>query len=162
MNPEQLPLRDIHLPPPVSWWPPAPGWWLLAALLLVLLVLAVRAWRRWRRRPAPRRAALAELARLRAEEGLRADPQALVGSLSALLRRTAMSYLGRDAAASLQGEAWAQTLTDLGGGRIDFGSGDGATLAAGAYRPVGEVDPDSLFSLCERWLQSLPARPEAA
>jgi len=39
MNPtidvSQLPLRDIHLPGPVGWWPPAIGWWLVAALVLV-------------------------------------------------------------------------------------------------------------------------------
>ncbi|MDP7406676.1 MAG: DUF4381 domain-containing protein, partial [SAR324 cluster bacterium] len=22
-------LRDVHLPPAVSWWPPAPGWWII-------------------------------------------------------------------------------------------------------------------------------------
>jgi hypothetical protein len=27
-------LRDIHLPEAVSWWPLAPGWWVLAALLV--------------------------------------------------------------------------------------------------------------------------------
>ncbi len=36
----QLPLRDIHLPGSIGWWPPAPGWWLLAGLLLAALVFA--------------------------------------------------------------------------------------------------------------------------
>jgi len=31
-------LRDIHLPEAVHWWPPAPGWWIVAALLLALTV----------------------------------------------------------------------------------------------------------------------------
>ncbi|PCJ36311.1 MAG: hypothetical protein COA75_07800 [Cellvibrionales bacterium] len=31
-------LRDIHLPEAVPWWPPAPGWWIVAALLLALTI----------------------------------------------------------------------------------------------------------------------------
>jgi len=31
-------LRDIHLPEAVSWWPLAPGWWLLMVLTCLLLV----------------------------------------------------------------------------------------------------------------------------
>ena len=41
MNPNdaaQLALRDIHLPGLIAWWPPAPGWWLVAALALAGLV----------------------------------------------------------------------------------------------------------------------------
>jgi hypothetical protein len=43
-------LNDIVVPGPVSWWPLATGWYVLAALLIViLLILAIRQWRQWRR-----------------------------------------------------------------------------------------------------------------
>ena len=39
-------LRDIAVPPPVPWWPPAPGWWVVMAVLAIaVIVVAFRAWR---------------------------------------------------------------------------------------------------------------------
>ncbi|MBL4782619.1 MAG: DUF4381 domain-containing protein [Porticoccaceae bacterium] len=35
-------LRDIHLPQAVHWWPPAPGWWLVALLSLALITWLYR------------------------------------------------------------------------------------------------------------------------
>ena len=42
-------LRDIALPAAVSWWPLAPGWWLLLGLVL-LFALALPLWLWWRHR----------------------------------------------------------------------------------------------------------------
>ena len=36
MQPTQLPLKDIHLPDAISWWPPAIGWWLVAIFIPLL------------------------------------------------------------------------------------------------------------------------------
>ena len=43
--PQQDPLsqlRDIHTPDPISWWPLAPGWWILAGLVIIGLVFLIR------------------------------------------------------------------------------------------------------------------------
>ena len=34
MDQNALPLRDLHLPDAIGWWPPAPGWWVLFVLAL--------------------------------------------------------------------------------------------------------------------------------
>ncbi|WP_152413228.1 DUF4381 family protein, partial [Xanthomonas graminis] len=44
MTPQQLPLRDVHLPPAPAWWPPAPGWLLLGAAVLLALGIAFGLW----------------------------------------------------------------------------------------------------------------------
>lgn len=46
-----LQLKDIKLPEPVSFWPPAIGWWFVAGVVLLLLIVS-SVWlaRRWRYR----------------------------------------------------------------------------------------------------------------
>ena len=44
MDPKQIPLRDLHLPEVVGWWPLAPGWWVLLAMLVIACGFLVRAW----------------------------------------------------------------------------------------------------------------------
>lgn len=34
-------LRDIHQPEPVSWWPLAPGWWIIIALVILIATLFI-------------------------------------------------------------------------------------------------------------------------
>ena len=53
-------LRDLAEPGPVSWWPLAPGWWVLTGVLVI--TLAVATFRRLKkyRANAYRRAALGE------------------------------------------------------------------------------------------------------
>ena len=99
-----LPLRDIHLPEPVSWWPPAPGWWLLLALSIALVATGWWLLARYRRRRVLRQLQQ-ELQHIR--EGYLQDKDAAVlGRLSVLLRRACLSFYPRHEVASLTGDDW--------------------------------------------------------
>ncbi len=158
---QQLALRDIHLPEAVSWWPPAPGWWVLAGLVIVLLVVlwALRAWRRRRRL---RNDAIAELARIRDDYERHEDGQRLVRELSVLLRRIAISYYPRSDVAALTGDQWLRFLDEsnhFDNQAQGFLNGAGKVLNTGPYQAHLEIDTQGLIALCCRWIEALPAKP---
>lgn len=151
-------LRDWHLPDPVQWWPPAPGWWIsAAALLAVLLWVAGVRWRRHRRRGAAARSALRELDALRAAVRADGDIRAFVAALSRLLRRFALARFPREQVAGLTGDDWLNFLDATGGGK-GFRHGQGRALADLAYGATraGESspDPDALAELAETWIRA--------
>ena len=90
MNPSAaLDLRDIHAAPPPPFWPPAPGWWLLAVLVLIALaVLATWAWRRYRRYRYERQILL-EVERL-SDCYSKDNVSGFITDISTLLRRVAI------------------------------------------------------------------------
>lgn len=106
MDPEQLPLRDLHLPEAIGWWPLAPGWWVVIALAAVGLVVLLRHYLRTRARGAARRYALLQLKDLTAEFEQHRDAIAFSSALSALLRRTMLAYAPRHEVAGLTGDEW--------------------------------------------------------
>ncbi|WP_295392650.1 DUF4381 domain-containing protein [uncultured Thiodictyon sp.] len=149
-------LRDWHLPGPVSWWPPAPGWWLIAGLALGALVLAVVLWRRRRRRGAAVRTALGELHALRTQLGAGLNPQGFAAKVSVLLRRLALTRFPRERVAGLSGADWLAFLDATGGGE-GFSQGPGRVLAESPYRnPAAPTsgDPAALADLAERWIRA--------
>jgi hypothetical protein len=141
MDPEQIPIRDLHLPQTIGWWPLAPGWWVLIALAAAgLLYLLYRAYRKWRWNAA-RRVALAELARVRGEFASGMDAVTLAVELSELLRRTMLAYAPRNEVASLTGQRWLQWL-DRGLSDQPFSKGSGRSLESLPYRNRDKVDDD--------------------
>ena len=154
-----LPLRDIHLPQPVSsWWPPAPGWWLLPALLVVVAGL-VWLLLRWRKQRRWRVAALAELASIEAFYKSNNNRTQLLRDLSALLRRVAVMRFPRSDCAALNGTAWLRFL-DTSAGCSGFLDGPGQLLASAPYqRPApDDVVETALLELCRSWLKTLPRK----
>jgi hypothetical protein len=163
MDPQQIPLRDLHLPEAVGWWPPAPGWWvLLGFVLLAVLLLLHKVWVRWRA-DAARRIALKELARLESSWRNAPNPVLLATRLSELLRRTMLAYAPRKDVAGLTGRAWLQWL-DRGLEDRVFTEGPGRALQEWPYRradqATSELDVDALLDAVRRRLKTpLPESP---
>jgi len=141
VDPTQIPLRDLHLPEAVGWWPLAPGWWLLLALLASGLVVLVRIWLARRARAAARRHALRELERCRSAYAEHGNAVRLGSELSELLRRTMLAYAPRADVAGLTGDEWLAWLDrDLDPPR--FVGGAGRHLLELPYRNPASVRED--------------------
>lgn len=106
----QDPLQALHPlrePAPVGWWPPAPGWWFIAALCLGLLTaIAVWGWHRHRRNRY-RRQAMTELQALAAD---RLSGSERVQQINAVLKRAALMAYSASRVAPLGGDSWMRFL----------------------------------------------------
>lgn len=164
VNPQQtgnLDLRDIHLPDAISWWPPAPGWWGLAGLL-VLLVIVFFLLRKLKQRRQLQKSALAELEDIQARYLDDDNTVALVQSLSILLRRACISFYPRANTASLTGEPWLDYL-DKTSTHPQFKNSTGKILATAPYLPENSlltIDASALITLCESWLRAQPVKQQ--
>ena len=106
MDPEQIPIRDLHLPEAISWWPLAPGWYVVIAIALAVCFYLLHLYSQHRSRGAARRHALRELGRLTADFEKHGDAVAFSSDMSELLRRTMLAYAPRSEVAGLTGDAW--------------------------------------------------------
>lgn len=122
-------LHDVVSPPPVSWWPVAPGWYAVLLALAVLLIGLLWRERVRRKRNRYRVEALAELAALRTEPLGEAEAAA---RLMVLLKRTALTVYPREDLACLSGEPWWRYLDDHAA-EACFANGVGAALEQRVY-----------------------------
>ena len=156
-DPSQIPLRDIHLPDAVPFWPLAFGWWILVGAVVVALVWAGIRWYAGRRH----RAAAGALNR--ALDDLRAgrDPIDCAQRLSTTLRRFAMTVSDDpDSVAGLTGEPWLAFL-DSRWEQNEFADGPGRLLLSAPYRHVGGLKPEQCLELgtvCIAWVRAQPVR----
>jgi hypothetical protein len=139
MDPAQIPLRDLHLPDAVAGWPPAPGWWIVGAVVLIVLGYLLRRWWQSRARSAARRYAMRQLNSLVTSYEQHRDLIRFAAEASALLRRTMLAYAPREDVAGLTGDAWLAWL-DRGLAQPVFAKGAGRALLDLPYRnPQSEV-----------------------
>ncbi|MDE1165672.1 MAG: DUF4381 domain-containing protein [Pseudomonas sp.] len=155
-------LQPLIDPAPISAWPPAPGWWLLLALIPLL------GWGLWLARrflPKPkaqlkveqpldpiRQEALAELARLpKPYDG--APAGAWLQQINALLKRLCRNHYPNAHSHTLNGRQW---LAFLDNRCPAAGLTRWMVLVEGAYKPECKLDDKAIAGLnqsIETWIR---------
>lgn len=155
-------MADIHLPAEPGFWPLAPGWWVLAALLLALLVYG--AWRLHLRLQLHRRyrSALRELDSCLAAMQASAGPEgptmaqrlSYVNDVNSVLRRVALLHFEQARVAGLSGQAWVAFIRqhDRAGRLTPELAG---ALAEGRFAPRCDVDTAALHRMAGDWIKNL-------
>ncbi len=150
-------LRDIVIPEPVVFWPPAPFVWVL--LGVTCLGMAVLIWRgvaRWHAR-AYRREGLARLSQIEGRLHSRGEAEAALADVSVLLKRVALAAFSRRLVAPLYGEGWLAFLDSTCKG-CTFSSGSSrlqvsAMVAAPDALQISTDDCKQIVKLSRTWIK---------
>jgi hypothetical protein len=133
-------LRDIAEPDPVSWWPLAPGWWLMLAVITIAVVFfAVRFCRKWQAN-AYRRAALREL-----------ESSTTAAEIHRLLKRTALAAFPRGQVASLSGQAWCDWLGQTAAMEVPPAAAQ--TMTVGVYQDAQPNELGEALRVAAYWIK---------
>lgn len=145
-------LKDIKQPPPVSWWPLAPGWYILLGLAIVILLVGTyygyRYWRRARRR----RKVLAEVDALRLTFAQNADKQYIASRLSIILKQVLFVAYSPQEVGGLHGEDWLLFL-DKASGSSEYTQGSGRLLITAPYANQTDENLDNLVGLVKKTIK---------
>jgi hypothetical protein len=152
MNPDLLEqLKDIHGAPPLPWWPPAPGWWILAAMLLLVLIwVGSRALKRYRIHQR-RKQMLAWIDHLNATIDPQKEPQSYLSTINRIFKVVALRAYPEEQVAVMAGSQWAEFLQQQM--KKNQQSELLAVLSSGPYNPAPEFDPATISDLARLWIK---------
>ena len=142
---QELPLRGLHLPAEPGFWPLAPGWWLVLAVLLLTLVFIGIKW--YKRRQRVKRFVVIEqqLGAINFAYHEHQDKRKLLSELSMLLRRFEKFQQHNDQQVTLSGTEWIDHLNSYHKDQ-PFTPYQGL-LTDAIYQPTVEFEPTALSDL---------------
>lgn len=149
-------LKDIHMPPAVSFWPLAPGWYVVLALIIAasvaLLFYLYKCWKKQQRT----KSILHQVIELQTNYQHGNKQQALA-QLSVLLRRAALAKYPRNTIAGLYGDAWLEFLNTHCPNNLKsqkpFSQPEGKILLNAPYQQKIDIDADKTFELVKHWIK---------
>jgi hypothetical protein len=140
-------LQDIQLPDPISAIPIAPGYWIIAAVLVALASWLSYRFYKQHQYHAPRKIALTLL------QSYDIEDDSFAAQVNGLLKRTALTYLPREHLAKLNGQPWFDWLdTRLAPSQQDQ-MGD-LLVKRHQARGLNQTEKAQLHHLAKAWLSS--------
>ncbi len=152
-------LRDIALPAVTPFWPPAPGWWVLFAVVLAGSILFLRSMRqRWLAVEYQREAnkLLTDLYSCWQES---ADDRTFAVEAHQLVRRISIHHSGRSPVARLTGRAMTDRANEISSSALSPTTG--SLLTELSYQREVHFDVDQVHSELMAWIEGLE-RPHRA
>jgi len=143
-------LQDIHSAGQPGWWPPAPGWWVLAIIMLLVFAFVLRRTVNWLSVRRRRKEWLRALEDLNRQYDPVQHPHEYLAGLNRLFRAVAVKAFPETACARLQGEEWVAFIVSLMPGQ-DSAVKLGA-LATGPYESLPNFEASSLNASASTWV----------
>ena len=145
MNDPLANLKPLHNPEAIPLWPPAPGWWILLALLILAAV--VYSWFRHQRRL--QRHALHELDQLQRQD---LTASQLANQVNQLLKRYALVCYSPNEVAGLSGKNWLRFLKKSSDEHM-FSRAGKLLLDTPYQRKAKRGDERALFDFAASWIK---------
>jgi hypothetical protein len=152
MNPQD-PLANLHPlrePELIGWWPLAPGWWLLLAMLVMCLLGLIYLLLRRYRANAYRRQALLQLREVQQRYLDEGDVTGCLSQINALLKSVALQAYPRRGVAGSSGEQWLAFLNSRVKRSIDFPPG---FVQAHYHKNAAELDLEQVQRAAQQWIR---------
>ena len=152
---QALQLKDIHLPNSPGFWPLAPGWWILLAILLFFIIWLTIKLKQKAKQRKHRQRIFDQYKAL--EEKLLDNPNnENIAVINTFLRQLAINKYPRSDLASLTGKKWLAFL-DQSGKTTKFSKGVGQILIEAPYQV--ELSPEFKLSdftqLIRVWIKKI-------
>lgn len=155
-----LSLQPAHAPAAPRLWPPAPGYWIAAAIAIA--VIAGAYWWRTQRRSDPLfQRAKSELDAIAAQHEVHGNDAELAIALSRWLRKVTLLAFPQQPVAGASGDRWLEFLDRSVTGSA-FTQGVGRVFARDVYGREISVAAAPLMQLCDEWLTGVRAALEQA
>ncbi len=148
-------LKGLELPPEPPLWPPAPGWWLVFAVVASVTTWAILRLLQRHALERPRRAASAELALLRQGFGnAELTAATYIDGVNELLKRVLRRYQPDNAAITAFGDGWLTYLDEVSGTE-SYRNGPGRVLGFARYQRHIDTDWHAFDALIDKTLRRI-------